>query len=182
MLIHGTVLLLLKRQERRIYVVIRKKVKSFVCRVHCKTVRFFLRISQNWRSLRDFRARSLTRPTLVFLPSSPVSLFVLRLLPDFLFDCSRKLEYTNIRTVLQCICSAKAVHTFFSQLRYKTLSIRGSAPGIEPTTYRPFCGPTKLTLQTLTVKNCFICSKSSSFNCHQGIFMVYKERNLLSPC
>ena len=43
--------------------------------------------------------------------------------------------------------------------------------------------PIKLTLQTLTVTNFFcICSKSSSCNCHQGLFMVYKERNLLSPC
>ena len=139
------------------------KVKSFVCRVDCKTVGFFLKSSQNWRSVRDLGARSLTRPTPVFLASSPVSLFVLRLVPDLLFDCSRELEYTKLRTVLQCIFRAKAVHTFFTQLNHKTLSIRGSATGIVLTTNRPFCSPTKPTLQTITVKNCFYLFEVFSF-------------------
>ena len=53
---------------------------------------FFLKISKEigkaWREARE----SL---------SPPVSLSVFSLVPDLLFDCSRVLEYTKIRTVLQ---------------------------------------------------------------------------------
>ena len=70
------------------------KTKVLDCKalssLDCKTVGFFLKISQDigkaWRM-------SLTRASLFSL------------VQDLLFDCSRVLEYAKIRTVLQSISS-----------------------------------------------------------------------------
>ena len=136
--------------------------------------------------MRDLRARSITRPTPVFLASSPVSLFVLRLVPDLSFDCSPELECTKIRNVLQCICRAKAVHTFFSLLNHKTLSIWGSASGIVSTTNRPFCSPTKRTLQCLlllTAIRGYLWFTKKEIYCHRVKIPLHtiKERHCLVP-
>ena len=77
--------------------------------VDCKTVGFFfLKISKEIgkacrKNLTRAKRASLTRPKSesIFSVSPLVSLSVLSLVPDLLFDCSRVLEYEKIRTVLQ---------------------------------------------------------------------------------
>ena len=81
--------------------------------VDCKTVgRFFLKISKEivkaWRkSVTRAKRASLTRPQRL----SPVSLSVLSLFPDLLFDSSSVLEYAKIRTVLQVTNNADQLTT-----------------------------------------------------------------------
>ena len=80
----------------------------------CKTVGFFSKSIKKSvkRGVRVLRARSArasharraceTREKKPYFQRiSPVSLSVFSLVPDLLFDCSRLLEYSKIRTVLQ---------------------------------------------------------------------------------
>ena len=73
-----------------------------------KTVGFFLKISKEigkaWRkSLTRAKRASRACEAREKKPLSPVSRSVFSLVPDFLFDCSRLLEYAKIRTVLQSL-------------------------------------------------------------------------------
>ena len=68
--------------------------------------RFFLKISKEiakaWRkSLTRAKRASRACEAREKKHLSPVSLSVFSLVPDFLFDCYRLLEYAKIRTVLQ---------------------------------------------------------------------------------
>ena len=58
----------------------------------------FVFVSQN-RFSSEFHTHEAREPD---TPALPVSLSVLILAPELLFDCSRVLEYAKIRTVLQC--------------------------------------------------------------------------------
>ena len=70
---------------------------------------------------------------------SPVSLSVVSLVPDLLFDCSRVLEYAKIRTVLQSRGAMNGVHSASVILDYPTSGVpqnvdvvpEGSIPSLQ---------------------------------------------------
>ena len=72
--------------------------------IDCKTVGFFLKISEEiGKACRKSLAHFARMPHTPYGRLSPVSLSVFSLVPDLLFDCSQVLEYAKIRTVLQSI-------------------------------------------------------------------------------